>query len=73
MDAAVELTWMYLQRVLRSHSTASFDNAVRGPAGDGVQFNINQSGASSMRRLSVAVLANGTTIRCALRLDPAHA
>jgi len=56
-----------------STPTASFANAVREPARDGLSLIINKSGASGRHWLDVAVLANGMTITCALRLDPAPA
>jgi len=45
----------------------------RGPARDGLSLIINKVGASGRYWLGVAELANGMTIACALRLDPAPA
>jgi len=56
-----------------SSPTASFSNAVHGPACDGLSLTINKLGASGRRWPRVAALANGMTITCALRLDPAPA
>jgi len=42
-------------------------------AGDGLSLTINKSGALGRRWPRVAALANGMTISCTLRLDPAPA
>ncbi len=56
-----------------SHSTASFDNAVRRRACGGPSFIINLLGAKRMARLCVAALGKGTPLACEPRLDTRHA
>jgi len=56
-----------------STPTASFANAVHGPAHDGLSLIINKLGDSGKRWPGVAAFANGMTITCALRLDPTPA
>ena len=56
-----------------STPTASFANAVRGPARGDLSLITHKLGASGRHWPGVAALANRMTITCALRLDPAPA
>jgi len=56
-----------------SHSTASFDNAVRGRACGSPSFEIHWLGATRMARFCVAALGKGMALPGEPRLDTRHA